>query len=487
MSNPTSGLARATIWGTVWTYATFISGKLLVFVSTVVLARLLTQEAFGIVGYALTVISFLDVFKDLGVGAAVIYLGKDPEAPNTAFWLNLGFSLVLGLFTWVAGPAAGVFFNDPRATPVTQVLALVFPITALGNIQESLLARNLNFRSRFVPGLAQSVGKGGLSILLAWLGFGYWSLIWGQIGGAALSTVALWLVSPWRPRWRISLAPLRPLLSYGLNMVWGELAAVLVANWDYLMIGRYLGPAPLGVYTLAFRFSDMLVLQFNTVISSVIFPVFTRLGEEEGHLRRGFLQATRYIVLVNMALGLGVALLARPFVLTFYTAKWQEAIPVMELIALTHLAFSMAWHAGDIYRAQGRPEIVTWLLLARLALLLPALWWAAGWAQSIIAVAWMQLVVASLAAMFNLGLAMHQLRVSAREMLAVFRPAVLAGAVMTEVVLAVLWVLRDMAPLTQLIAGAVVGAIAYLATLWFAERDLSREATQRLRSALKRS
>lgn len=486
MSGPTAGLARATIRGTIWMYASFVSGKLLVFVSTVVLARLLTKEDFGIVGYALTVISFLDVFKDLGVGAAIVYYGADAEAPNTAFWLNLVVSGALFGATWLLSPWIGAFFGDARAVPVTQMLALVFPINALGNIHENLLARDLAFRRRFFPGLAQSLSKGGLSIILAWSGVGYWSLIWGQIGGEAVATLAMWLVSPWRPQLQLHWRALRRLVSYGLNTVWGQLAAVLVANWDYLMIGRYLGPESLGVYSLAFRFSDLLVLQFNSVISRVIFPVFTRLNGDADQLRQGFLQATRYIVLVNMALGLGVALLAEPFVLTFYTDKWLEAIPVLQLIALTHLALSLAWHAGDIYRAQGRPDLVTGLLLARLALLLPALWWAAAWGQSVVTVAWMQLAVAAAAAGLNLGLAMRRLHIPLAAVAAALRPAVLSGAVMAAAVGATLLLLRGLLPLPQLLIGTVVGAGAYGAALWWGQPELAREATQRLRTALGR-
>src|SRR3712207_1397977 len=133
MKQPGRKLAGVTIRGTMWVYLSTYSGKLLVFLSTVILARLLSKEDFGVAGYALVAISFLDVMSDMGIGPALIFHRADPEVSDTAFWLNLGFAAALFGATWLAAPLVGVLFNDQRAVDVTRVLGLTFPITALGN------------------------------------------------------------------------------------------------------------------------------------------------------------------------------------------------------------------------------------------------------------------------------------------------------------------------------------------------------------------
>ncbi|MCA9917792.1 MAG: oligosaccharide flippase family protein [Anaerolineales bacterium] len=204
MTTTTSNFASTTVKGTFWTYASHYGGKFLVFISTIILARLLSQEDFGVVGFALVVISFLDVLSDLGVGPALIYYRDDPEAANTGFWLGLATGLGLFGLTWVVAPFAGTFFNDPRAISITRALGWTFPISALGNVHNSLLHKNLAFKRKFLPDMAKMGSKGIVSIVLALLNFGPWSLVGGQITGAIVLVIAYWLTIPWKPALRFT-------------------------------------------------------------------------------------------------------------------------------------------------------------------------------------------------------------------------------------------------------------------------------------------
>ncbi|MCP5095263.1 MAG: oligosaccharide flippase family protein, partial [Chloroflexi bacterium] len=268
--------AKATVKGTFWTYASHYGGKLLVFVSTIILARLLTQEDFGIVGFALVVISFLYVLNDLGIGSALIYYQDDPDAPHTGFWLGLLMGIALFGITWLIAPLAGTFFQDARAVPVTRALGVTFPIIALGNVHESLLHKNLAFRRKFIPDVTKMTSKGLTSIILALLGFGFWSMVVGQIVGAIVLVIAYWYTLSFRPQFRFERKLVRPLLSYGSGIVALNAVAILLTNADYLFVGRFLGAAALGVYTLAFRIPDMLIIQFCTVVGKVLFPVYAK-------------------------------------------------------------------------------------------------------------------------------------------------------------------------------------------------------------------
>ena len=281
--------AKTTVKGTFWTYASHYGGKLLVFVSTTILARLLTQEDFGIVGFALVVISFLYVLNDLGIGSALIYYADDPDAPHTGFWLGLLMGIVLFGITWLIAPLAGTFFHDARAVPVTRALGSTFPIIALGNVHESLLHKNLAFRRKFIPDVTKMTSKGLTSIILALLGFSFWSMVAGQIVGAVVLVIAYWYTLPFRPQFRFNQKLVRPLLSYGSGIVAVNAIAILLTNADYLFVGRFLGAAALGVYTLAFRIPDMLIIQFCTVVGKVLFPVYAKMRDNKRSLQNAFL------------------------------------------------------------------------------------------------------------------------------------------------------------------------------------------------------
>ncbi len=478
--------ARTTIFGTLWTYAAHYSGKLMVFFSTIILARLLIQEDFGVAGYALVVINFLDVLNDLGIGSALIYHKEEPETTDTAFWLGIVVSLVLFVACWVLAPFVGDFFKDERSVAVTRMLALTFPLSALGNVHRMLLLKGLAFRRKFIPDVSKALGKGLLSIILAASGFGAWSLIWGQIGGTAIAVIALWWVLPWRPTFRFSIRSARLLLSYGLNIVAVNIIAVLILNVDYLFIGRFLGAAALGVYTLAFRIPELLIIQFCNVVTRVIFPVYSKMRDEPGSLRNGFLGTTRYIALITIPIGLGMALVAEPFVLTVFTDKWLDAIPVMRAISIYALLTSLYYSAGDIYKAQGRPGVLTKLGIVNVLFLIPALWGAMSISKTIVAVAWTQASVTFFMSILRLFVASRMLDTPFREVLNALKPAIVSGLLMSLPVWGTLMLTATTPPIVQLILSILVGIAAYVFALWMVERDLVLMTSKTVRSLLNR-
>jgi len=476
-------LVRATLHGTFWLYAATYSGKILVFISTVILARLLIQEDFGLAGYALIVISFLEVLSDLGIGSAVIYHRDDPTILNTAFWLNVATGIVLFGLTWLIAPVAAQFFQDPRIVPMTRCLGLTFPITAVGNIHSALLRKNLTFKRKFVPDITKSFGKGVLSVVLALMGYGAWSLVVGQVFGTVVAVIALWWAMPWRPAWQFDRRRARPLLTYGVNIVAVNGLGTFINQVDYLVVGRVLGAAALGVYTLAFRIPELLVKEFCANAGQVIFPAYAKIRDDQAALSQGFLITMRYMSLITVPVALGLAAVSRPLVLTFFTDKWSEAIPVLSAIAIYTLIRSLTFNIGDVYKAQGRPDILTRLSLVKAAMLAPALWWAAVAVGTITAVAWTQVVIAFIAGLINLAVAARMLNTPLSILFRTFWPSIAAGLVMAVAARGLVEQMAGAPAVWQLLAGVLVGAVVYSAILWFWQRDVILQALINLRAA----
>jgi len=483
-ASPRSDLGKATIHGAAWKYLTFFSGKLMILVSTILLARLLLKDDFGLVGYAVTAINFLDIIRDLGIGPAVIYHSDDERTPTTAFWIGLLFGLVLLGVAWVGAPFVGAYFRDPRVVPVIRALAFTFPINSLGNTHASVLSKKLAFGRSVLPDLLMALTKGITSIAFAYFGFGAWSLVWGQISGSIISSLTLWFVTPWHPRFFFDLKIARSLMNFGVNIVGMDLLSVLLLNLDYLLVGRYLGSESLGAYTLAFRLPDLVILMFARIIGTVIFPVFTHMRDVPGSLGKGFILVARYVSLITVPLGLGLALVARPLTITLFTAKWSETIPALQGIALYSMFLSLVYNAGDAYKAEGRPQIITWLGLVQLTLLFPALWWAVIYAKSIAAVGWMQATVAFICVTLNLYVATHMLNISISDIINAFRPAIMAGALMSGIVAMVLFASSNLPAWQQLLLGIISGGLTYCLALWILQRQVVLEVVLRMRSAV---
>ncbi len=481
-----TSLINQAIRGTFWVYAANYSGKALIFLSTVILARLLTKADYGLAGYALVVIGFLDVLVDLGVGAALIYFPENNHTKNTAFWLNLASAILLFFLTYLLAPLAGEFFNDPRAVPLTRALALTFPISAFGNIQASLLAKHLDFNKKFIPDFVKALSKGIISITLAWAGLGAWSLVWGQVGGTAIAVLAYWMVMPWRPRLAFIPSLAKPLLKYGANIVAVDSLGVTLNNMDYLFVGRVLGAEALGIYTLAFRIPELLVKNFVNLVGNVLFPAYSKLRDDAKALKSAFLLSMRTVTLITVPVALGLIAIARPLILTLFTDKWVEAIPVMPLIAMYTLIRSLTFNIGNLYKAQGRPDILTKLALIKVPILFGGLYWALTVPGTIVAVAWIQVAVALISAGLNLAVASRRLDTPFSEIMKAFQPALAGGFVMLVSVSAVVRILTGMPHLVQLVAGVVVGVLVYGAFMWWLQREFVLRAGTSLRSAFSR-
>lgn len=482
----TSQFGKTALKGSFWTYAAFFSGRILTFITTIILARILGKEDFGIAAYALVVINFLDVLNELGVGPALIYYRKLPGAADTAFWISMATSTSLFVLTWLAAPLIGIYFNDPRAVGVTQALALTFPLSAISTIHDSLLRKELAFAKRFIPLLLQSVGKGGVSIVLAVAGFGAWSLIFGQVIGTAIGVVAFWWVYPWRPSFHFARDIAGNLLKYGMSTVLLNLLAAMVMNIDYFLVGRFLGATALGVYLLAFRIPQLLIIQICDPISKVIFPMYAKIQDDPEALQKAFLTTLRYISLVTLPIGSVVAALAAPFVLFIYGQEWAAAIGVMRAITIYAVLFSLTYNAGDVYKAQGRMLLLTKISFLRLGLMIPALWWTLNTFGTIEAVGWMQAAIASVIVVVNLAVAMRTLHIAPLRFFTTMRTAIVSGLLMYLAMAGTLLLIPALPPLAQLCIGGTIGGAVYLAVLWLLQRELLVQAFAMARKLLVR-
>lgn len=483
--NTDSSFAKITIRGTFWSYLSVYSGKVLVFISTIILARLLSKSDFGVVGYAFVVTSFLDALNGLGIGPALIYHKDEPETADTAFWLGLIVGLGLFVLTWIAAPWIGAYFNDDRAIAVVRTMVVVYPLSALGNVNNIYLSKKLAFKKKFIPAVSYAFSKGLTSVLFAFLGFGYWSQVWGQLIASGVDVIVAKIVYPWKPGFRFSRKIAKSMLKYGLNIVVLDTLANLLNNADYLLIGHYMGAEALGVYTLGFRIPDMVLTQFARIVSQVIFPVYVKMRDSAEALNRGFAKSLQYVSLVTIPIGLGIALTAEPFVMVFFTDKWIEAVPVIRGIAIYALLLSLFRNAGSFYKAQGRPEILTYLTIVRLIILLPALWYVLDRYQSIVLVAWVQAAVALISGVISLVVASSLFKISFRTILAQFWPGFVSGAIMAAVVVGELYLLQGSNPLLQVILTIISGAAVYVGTLYLLGPQRVREMANTIITALR--
>lgn len=449
----------------VWNYVSFASGKVLVIVTMAVLARLLTPADFGVVGYTTLVIAYLGVLMDLGLGAALIQRRHDVEkAAETVYAVNLILGALLTTGVALGAPLVAEFFREPLVTPLLRVLSFTFVLEALGSVPLVLLKRDLAFRRKLIPDVGRSVVKGVVSIAAALTGFGVWALVWGQLAGVLASVVLSWWVVGHRPRPRIHRAELRSLSRFGAPLIVTDIQYAIWSNLDYVVVGRLLGAASLGVYTLAYRLPELLVQSVWRVLATAIFPVFSTIQERVDLLRRGYLATIRYTQTVVVPLCIGLFLTAEQSVATLFGSQWSEAVPVLRVMAIFCLIGSIGVNAGDVYKALGRTGVLARLALLELVALIPAL--LIGARYGIVGVAWAHAAVAAGDTTVRLAVANRMVGTTFRDVWRQIAPSLAAGAWMIAAVVPMLWLTAGAGVASSLLAATGVGTAVYAVALW---------------------
>ncbi|MGA9754626.1 MAG: lipopolysaccharide biosynthesis protein [Desulfobaccales bacterium] len=337
-----------------------------------ILARLLTPNDFGVMATAMVVVSFSQHFWDAGLGRALIQTQEAPEqAANVIFWANVALSLPLYAGLFLAAPWVAAFFHSPASLPVLRVLGLLIVINSFVAAQQNLFVRELDFRWLFWVNLATAVLPAGLSIPLAYAGYGVWALVAGSLCASLLNLLLLWLKSPWRPRLAFDRPLARRLFGFGLWVMLENLLGWFFVWGDKLVVGRVLGPEALGLYTVGWNLCAVTIGLILNPFLPALYPTFSRLQDDLEVLKATFHKVNRVIISLALPMGAGLFLVGPQIATVLFGQKWEGLGPVLSLLGL---AQGISWLVGintEVYRALGRPDLNTKLLFISILFYLP--------------------------------------------------------------------------------------------------------------------
>ncbi|MCB1907312.1 MAG: MOP flippase family protein [Rhodocyclaceae bacterium] len=452
---PPAGVGR----GIAWALASQVGRQLIVFVTTIVLARLLTPADFGLIGMATVFTGFAMIINDVGVSGALVQRQQiDERHLSSMFWLNQIVGLALCGLTNLLAPVISAFFDAPELAAVLRVLSLLFVAGALGIVQQAVLVRAIDFRRLGLVETAAVLLAGGIAIALAAAGFGVWSLVLQLVLMPALTTAGLWLSSDWRPRWCFDRGALGELVPFGLNMAGFNSVNYLARNLDYLFVGKFLGATSLGYYTLAYRLMVYPLQAVSTAVARVSFPALSRTAENREMLIEGFLKMTKGVSIVTFPMVLGIFAVAPSFVEVVYGRDWLVTADLLRILCAAGLVQSVGTTVGAVYQSIGRPDIQLRMSLLNTTLTAIALWIGLRWGLSGVALAYSTLAVVWVH--FSMFVVTRIIGLSFRRMYVRFALPLTCSVAMAGLVFALEALLPGPAPWT-LALEMVTGAAAY--------------------------
>jgi O-antigen/teichoic acid export membrane protein len=470
-------LSQRAAKGMIWAYGAYLSGRLMTLLSTALLARLLLPDDFGVIGFALIVLNFIEVVRSFGINDALIYHDEALDlTADTAFWINLAvgaaqYGVLFALAPWIAQ-----LFNSAALTDIVRVMGLAFIFEGLGQAHAAILQKDLRFRRRFLPDLISAVVKGVATVAMALGGLGIWSLAFGHLVGVSVRVAALWQLSAWRPRLRFAWSRARALWQYGVHILLFNLLAVALDQADQMVIGLILGATQLGYFTVAYKIPELLMANFSLILTRILFPIFSRLKDDRAALTNSFLATTQYTAFVTFGVGFTLFMVAPQLVAFVYGEQWTEAVPLFQVLSLLGIAYTIPWAAGDAVKALGRPDLQTKLLLVESLYTFPLIW-SLGASTGIAAAASFGNLIASLiAAAIRLLIIARLLSFSPKVFLRVFRPPLIASAGLLLALSAWQSVAAQFPLLLHLIGAGVIALIVYGGLLFVAGRRPLLEA-----------
>ncbi len=324
---------------------------------TVVLARLLAPSDFGLVGMVAALTGVIATLGDLGLSSATIQR-KDltHDQVSTLFWINAGIGTAMTCVVAACGPVIASFYREPRLVGITLVSSLSFLLGGLASQHYALLTRQMRFTAMALVQSGSALLAMIVAVALALRGFGYWSLVVSGVLQAAGLALFSWISIGWKPGLPRKGCGVRSLLAFGGHLTGYNLLTYVTRNTDNVLIGRFLGAAPLGIYSKAYGILMLPVQQINAPVNGVLLPALSRLQDQPEAYRRYFLRAIEIVALIGMPIVIFAFADAQLVVLTLLGAKWMGAVRIFRLLAPAAAVGTISMAPVWIFTSLGKAE-----------------------------------------------------------------------------------------------------------------------------------
>ena len=341
-----------------WRFAERCGAQGVSFVVSIVLARLLVPEDYGLIALVTVFTSILQVFVDSGLGTALIQKENADDIDfSTVFYFNIIFCCILYVLLFFCAPWISEFYGKPELTLIIRVLGLTLVISGMKNIQQAFISRNMMFKRFFYATLVGTIMAAIIGIIMAYSGFGVWALVMQGLVNASIDTLILWITVKWYPKKVFSFARLKVLFSFGWKLLCSRLLETVYQDIRQLIIGKFYSSADLGFYNRGKQFPNLIIVNINTSIDSVLLPVMAKEQNDAETLKRMMSRSIKTSTYIIMPMMVGLAACGESLIRLLLTEKWLECVPYMTVFCLYYALQPIHTANLNAIKAMGRSDI----------------------------------------------------------------------------------------------------------------------------------
>lgn len=367
-------LKNKAITGMIWNSIDKIAVQGVAFVIGIILARLLMPADYGLIGMLAIFIAFSDLFVGGGLSLALIQKTDRSDIDySTIFHFNVIVSVICYLVLFFSAPLIAQFFNAPPLVMLTRVLTLIIIIKSFTLVQQTRLTIKLDFKTQAIISLFSVVVGGAIGLILAYSGFGVWSLVAQMLSSSIVRAGSLFYINKWMPMLTFSGASFKKLFGFSSKLLAAGFVATVVNNLYSILIGKIFAPKDLGFYTKAKEYPELLSATLYTVLQGVSFPILASLQADQNRMVSVYSRMMGMVVFFIIPTLALFAILCEPFVRFFLTEKWIPIVPLIQWLCFARMITPISALNMNILNAVGRSDLFFWVDISKLPLTVAAL------------------------------------------------------------------------------------------------------------------
>jgi O-antigen/teichoic acid export membrane protein len=391
-----------------WSAIDILARQGVTFLVSVILARLLSPEDFGVIALLAFFTALSVAFVQGGLSIAIIQRQRTTSDEESAiFWWNLAGSILFGLVIVLAGPMLAAFFHQPVLRHLVIVAAAQLVFAAAGGVHTAILTKEMRFDLLTKASLFSSLASGAVAVAAALTGAGVWALALQIVSLAFFNTIALWFVIDWRPSLHFRFETIRELFGFGAWVSAGNILEVVYTNGFSLLIGKLHGVRALGFYNQAWATQLLPSSALSTIVSRVALPLLASNQDDPEAMKKNLRLAIRSVMLINLPAMIGLAVLSDLVVTVLFGPRWLPAAPILSILALGGILFPL--HVINLQLVLARGQTATFVRIELTKKTVGIICIVVGSVFGIVGLAWSQVVYSVLGLLINTGPARRDL------------------------------------------------------------------------------
>jgi len=384
MTEKSNSLTSRTISSVIWKFAEQLGAKVITMVVSIVLARILMPEDYGIITLVTIFITLCDVFVSSGFGQALIQAKEADDTDfSSVFYASLVITAVLYAIIFFTAPLIASFYGNELLTPVLRVMGIRIPVAGINSIQQAYVARQLQFRKFFFATLAGAIVSGAVGIFMAYKGYGVWALVGQYLTNAVMNTIVLWIIVKWRPKLLFSFKRLKGLLSYGWKLLVSALLDTGYNELRSLVIGKKYTSADLAYYDKGKQFPSLIATSVTGSFNTVLLASMSKVQDDREKVKQATRKSIRLSSYILIPCMVGLACVAEPFTKVVLTDKWLPMVPYLQIMCFIYAFYPIHTANLNALQAIGRSDLFLVLEIIKkvigIGILLATMWFGVWW------------------------------------------------------------------------------------------------------------